>query len=91
MSTLAELIAQKEALEKQIEAMRQSERKEAIAYIRSVIESFDVTPDELFGKARSGKAVVAAKYRDPATGKTWSGRGRAPAWLEGKNREEFAI
>jgi DNA-binding protein H-NS len=37
-----------------------------------------------------------AKYRDPETGETWSGRGRPPRWLaareaEGKRREEFAV
>jgi len=41
-------------------------------------------------------AKVAAKYRDPETGETWSGRGRPPRWLaakeaEGKRREEFAV
>lgn len=91
MSSLAELIAQKEELEKQIEAIKQKERKEAIAYVRSVIESFEVTPDELFGKPKGVKSAVAPKYRDPVTGKTWSGRGRAPTWLEGKNKEDFAI
>jgi hypothetical protein len=25
------------------------------------------------------------KFRNPATGETWSGRGRAPRWLDGKN------
>ena len=25
----------------------------------------------------------AVKYRDPASGKTWSGKGRRPAWLRG--------
>ncbi|HEY3537557.1 MAG TPA: H-NS family nucleoid-associated regulatory protein [Trinickia sp.] len=34
----------------------------------------------------------APKYRDPATGATWSGRGRAPAWLaDAKDRTEFLI
>ncbi len=37
-----------------------------------------------------------AKFRDPETGETWSGRGRPPRWLaakeaEGKQREEFAV
>jgi DNA-binding protein H-NS len=36
-----------------------------------------------------------AKYRDPATGKTWAGVGMTPLWLkgyeaDGKSREEFA-
>ncbi|MGN5476311.1 H-NS histone family protein [Cupriavidus basilensis] len=25
-----------------------------------------------------------AKYMDPVTGKTWTGRGRRPRWLEGR-------
>ena len=27
----------------------------------------------------------------PKPGKTWSGRGREPIWIKGKNREEFKI
>ena len=41
-------------------------------------------------KARSGAGV--AKYRDPKSGKTWTGFGRAPDWLaSAKNREVFRI
>ena len=43
-------------------------------------------------KVRRGNGdKVAAKFRDPETGKTWSGRGREPTWIKGKNREEFKI
>jgi len=34
---------------------------------------------------------VQPKYRDPATGQTWSGRGRAPAWIAGKDMTQFLI
>jgi DNA-binding protein H-NS len=39
---------------------------------------------------------VAPKYRDPATGETWAGRGVRPRWLvarlkRGKKLEDFAI
>ena len=27
------------------------------------------------------KGVIPAKYRDPETGQTWSGRGLAPKWI----------
>ncbi|WP_080439961.1 H-NS family nucleoid-associated regulatory protein [Burkholderia ubonensis] len=38
------------------------------------------------------KRVVAAKYRNPETGETWSGRGRAPAWIkDAKDRSSFFI
>jgi DNA-binding protein H-NS len=39
---------------------------------------------------------VAAKYRHPETGQTWSGRGILPKWMteeiaKGRKREDFAI
>ena len=53
----------------------------------------DVFPGRA-GKSASPKAggsKVAAKYRDPATGQTWTGRGKAPKWIDGKDRAQFAI
>jgi DNA-binding protein H-NS len=50
-------------------------------------------------KARAGEKTFVAKlphppvppkYRDEATGKTWSGRGHAPLWLVG-DRDDFLI
>ena len=39
---------------------------------------------------RTGKGV--AKYRDPKTGATWSGFGRAPGWIAGAaNRDAFLV
>jgi DNA-binding protein H-NS len=38
------------------------------------------------------KRAVAAKYADPKTGATWTGRGRAPAWIRDvKDRSKFLI
>ncbi|MEY4752031.1 MAG: hypothetical protein RIQ60_4245 [Pseudomonadota bacterium] len=42
------------------------------------------------------ESKVAAKYRDPVSGSTWSGRGLKPKWLtaaiaEGKAVEDFLI
>ncbi|MGY2489026.1 H-NS family nucleoid-associated regulatory protein [Cupriavidus sp. CP313] len=45
------------------------------------------------GKAKAvtkAKSELPPKFMDPKTGATWSGRGRAPAWL-GKNRTKFLI
>jgi DNA-binding protein H-NS len=37
------------------------------------------------GNGRKGrKAKVKAKYRDPKTNETWSGRGRMASWLKSK-------
>lgn len=42
------------------------------------------------------KRVVPPKYQDPATGATWTGRGRAPRWIadaeaRGESREAYLI
>jgi DNA-binding protein H-NS len=67
-----------------------------IATIREQIAEYGITPEQLFGRRRapaSGtRAPVAPKYRDPKTGATWSGRGKAPHWIaNAKNRDRFLI
>ena len=91
MTSLQELLAQKEALEQQIAQIKKAERADALQNARSLIGTFDLTVDELFGQQKSSVKAVAVKYRNPETGETWTGRGRAPRWLEGKNREDFAV
>ncbi len=46
--------------------------------------------------AAGARAKVEAKYRDAATGATWSGRGKTPRWLvdaeaAGQSRDSFKI
>lgn len=95
MTTLADLIKQKEALEAQIAQTRQSEVNAAITKARSIVAEYGLTAQDVFGGKRGPKASaknpVAAKYRDPSTGNTWSGRGKPPLWIAGKDRAQFAI
>lgn len=95
MDRLEELKAQKEALEREIEELLRQKRHEAIAQAKKLIADFNLQPEELFksGKAAAGKARGKAppKYRDPATGKTWSGQGRAPRWFDKSNPTAFLI
>jgi DNA-binding protein H-NS len=95
MSTYKELLQQRESLEKQIEEARQRENQAAVDKVRALVAEFELTPDDVFGR-RSNKGStagqkVAPKYRDNATGATWTGRGKPPKWIEGKNRDEFLI
>ena len=97
MPNLRELLAQRDSLEQQIAQARQHEIEAAIANIRHLIAEFDLSQADIFGatkgvkRAKKQGALVAPKYRDPASGKTWSGRGRTPQWLAGKDKEQFAI
>ena len=93
MSKLAELIAQREALDTQIAEIRNQEVAKAVATIHELINKFGLTSKDIFSskskKMSSGK--VAAKYSDPQSGKTWTGRGKAPKWIDGKDRDAFII
>lgn len=43
-------------------------------------------------KKAPAKAAGVPMYRDPKSGKTWTGRGKPPAWIAGaKSREAFLI
>ena len=101
MASLHELIAQKEALEREIEKTRQNDRSEAIAKVRALMDEYGLTVADLAArnsaKPHAGKGVkVAAKYRNTATGETWSGRGLQPKWLKaalaaGGRLADFAV
>ncbi len=99
--SLSDLIAQKEALERQIQAAQHSAKAGAIAQVRKLMAEHSLTAMDLVARspAKSGTTgvkKVAAKYRDPISGSTWTGRGLKPKWLAaaiqgGKTPEDFAI
>lgn len=96
MPALAELIAQRDSLNTQIAQLQHQDRLVAIAQIRELMSQFGLTSADVSGglkKAPSPSAgkKVAPKYRDPVSGKTWTGRGVAPSWIAGKDRGAFLI
>ena len=96
MTTLAELIKQKEALDSQIANTRQAELSDAISKVKALVAEHGLTQKDVFGSSKgakksSGRSKVAAKYRDPSSGQSWSGRGKAPKWIDGQDRSNFAI
>ena len=98
MATYKELKAQAEALLKQAETARRAETSAVVAEIQARMREYGITIDDLKGGAKKSKSrgAVAAKYRNPATGDSWSGRGRAPRWLadamaKGRSKEEFKV
>lgn len=99
---LQALLNQRAELDRQIEAIRSGQRKEAIAKATEIIRQYELTPIDVFGRrgletgsvpgaSTKTRAPVAPKYRDPMTGSTWTGRGKPPKWIDGKDREQFLI
>ncbi len=101
MTTLKELLAQKEAIEQQIEYTKKTEHGEAVNKVRALMAEYGLTVADLGGKSAgkgksSGTGRVAAKYRNASTGESWSGRGLQPRWLKaalasGKKLTDFAL
>jgi len=97
MSSYKELLAQKAALDAQIAQARAAEVSAAVNTVKQLVADFGLTAEDVFStvKKREGSAAkggkVAAKYLNPETGDTWTGRGKAPRWLDGKDRDQFLI
>ena len=93
MKTLQELIAERNALDEQIATARQAEVASAIAQAKEIIAQFQLSVSDVFQEpgTRKKMAKVAVKYRDPQSGKTWTGRGKPPAWIAGQDRALFDV
>lgn len=87
MSSYQEILSQIEDLKRKAEDVRQQEMAGAIAEIKRLMAQFGISGDDLGLSGRAGaskgksRGSVAAKYRDPISGKTWTGRGRRPSWV----------
>ena len=95
MSAYKELLQQREALEIQIKEARARELSDAIALVRKTIDEFGLTVSVVFRpsdrRSLSKGSKVEPKYRNPATGETWTGRGKPPVWIRNEDREQFRI
>jgi DNA-binding protein H-NS len=93
-----EIQAKIEELKAQAEQVKAEEKAQSIAMARTIISAYGITARDLgldkAPKLKSGPKPgnkIAAKYRDPASGATWSGRGKTPRWINGADRSQYAI
>lgn len=94
------LLAQLASVNAQLERLRATEVPKVVEEIQQLMQEYDLSIEDIAGKssvepvARAAptktKAAAPPMYRDPKTGQTWSGRGRAPAWI-GKKPERFLV
>lgn len=94
MSTYQEYTAKIAELQALAEAARKNEIAAAREQIAAIMREHGLTVADLGGsvkvKAYKPRAAVPVKYRNEA-GDTWTGRGRAPKWLEGKDKTQFLV
>lgn len=91
MTAYKELLARKAELDAQIAQAHAEHKAEGIAAARALIQEHSLTAADVFPAAKPKGSVGAPKYRDPATGATWTGRGKPPNWINGKDRAPFQI
>jgi DNA-binding protein H-NS len=105
MGTLENLRAKIAKLQEQAEAIVKDQSTTVIAKIRELMQEHGLTISDIEtsgrGKKRgrkpagenlASKPAATAKYRDPKSGATWSGMGRAPGWIaKAKDRSKFLI
>ena len=102
---IAEIDAERRALQDIVDAERLTKRAQVIASVRETIQAYELSAADLgfVGKTSlkqcavgDKRNVVAPKYQDPDSGKTWTGRGKSPAWLSaqlaaGREKQEFLV
>lgn len=97
MSRYLELKAELATLSLKIEVALAGEKAKAIREIQTKMDEWGIRLRDL-QDVRSGRRYVptksgryAPKYRDPDSGATWSGKGREPQWIAGKDRAAFSF
>ncbi|SKD00134.1 DNA-binding protein H-NS [Burkholderia sp. YR290] len=104
MAALEKVQAQITKLQAQADALIKSQSSSVIAKIRDLMEKHGLTVADIEahvggkkhgrkpGATTVARPTASAKYRDPKTGATWTGHGRAPAWIAAaKDRTKFLV
>lgn len=90
MGTYEELLAQRKILEQQIAVAHKAAAARALDEVHALVAKFGFTAQQVF-PWKPAPQKAPAKYRDPVTGATWSGKGRVPKWIAGKERGAFEV
>lgn len=91
-----ELQQKQTEIDRKLRERREALKKAIIGQIVEVVQANDIPIEELVealgGLKIKRKGVKATqKYWNPVTGVTWSGRGKEPSWIRGKDRKKFLL
>lgn len=89
--SLNELIEIKTRVENEIRQRVSDELAELDARRAVLITLLGGEPCEVLESVTLTPVASLPKYRDPATGKTWSGRGKRPNWFDADRADAFLI
>lgn len=82
-------------LQAKAQETRGAEVAEAKAKIKAIMIEYGLTIADIGETTKpilkAQRTSVPIKYRDDVTGDTWTGRGRAPKWIEGKDKNQYLV
>lgn len=88
MTDLEILLKERKDLESKIKMLEKTSRETAIAQVKKIICDFALEPYDVFDEI---SIRVQPRYANQETGEQWSGRGKTPNWLKGKDRSLYEI
>ncbi|MFI5447156.1 H-NS family nucleoid-associated regulatory protein [Polaromonas sp. UC242_47] len=111
LNELQQQISQAEAkvkeLREKLAQQRNNERAQAIISAKEIIKLHQLSATDLGLATKKSmnrketatgdkRIVVAPKYQDPRSGKTWTGRGKTPTWMAtylsaGNGKQDYLI
>ena len=91
--TLDQLLEIKASIDVEIKTRLQDElsaldQRRAELLALAGIETANIAPAK---PAKETRIVAVAKYRDPESGKIWSGKGKRPRWFDVNRADEFLL
>jgi DNA-binding protein H-NS len=89
--SLDHLVESREAIEREIRQRVSDELAELDARRAVLITLLGGEPSEVFESVTIAPVASLPKYRDPETGKVWSGRGKRPNWFDADRANSFLI
>jgi DNA-binding protein H-NS len=78
----------------QIQKKREARREEFFSKVKEMAKEEGITASDIVGhfagsaraaarrRMSAARAAIKPKFKDPESGRTWSGRGRRPKWVE---------
>lgn len=58
------------------------QKKEVINNIKELVKTYGLSSSDLSLSNAKQKSAAVARYKNPTTDETWTGKGRKPFWLE---------
>jgi len=86
MQAIADLLTKKKELDQQIEETSREWKKARIAEVKHLMDQHGITIKEIT-PAKAKRKKPAIKYTDGKN--TWTGRGKEPLWIKGRDRDQF--